>query len=132
MTQSTIIAVTDAGAAGEARRRAVAMANAFGWPEGDTGRLAIGVTEAATNLVKHARLGEIHLQECGTGLGEGIEMIASDRGPGMHRVEDFLRDGYSSTGTRGEGLGAIARLATEFDIYAAPGRGTALVARFYR
>src|SRR6187551_3063639 len=107
MTQSTIIAVTDPSAAGEARRRAVAMASSFGWPPEDSGRLAIGVTEAATNLVKHATMGEIHLRACGTGYGDGIEMIASDRGPGMHRVQDFLQDGFSTKGTSGEGLGAI-------------------------
>lgn len=132
MTQSTIVAVTDPSSAGEARRRAVAMANLFGWTEADAGRLAIGVTEAATNLIKHAKMGEIHLQGCGIGVGDGIEMIASDRGPGMDRVQDFLRDGASTTGTRGEGLGAIARLATEFDICSTPGKGTILVARFYR
>ena len=132
MTQSTIIAVTDPSAAGEARRRAVAMASSFGWPPEDSGRLAIGVTEAATNLVKHATMGEIHLRACGTGYGDGIEMIASDRGPGMHRVQDFLRDGFSTKGTSGEGLGAIERLATEFDICSVPGKGTVMVARFYR
>jgi hypothetical protein len=82
-------------------------------------------TEAATNLVKHGGGGEILLR----GLGDGVEVIALDRGPGMTDVGASLRDGYSTRGTQGNGLGAIRRMATAFDIYSAPGRGTAVLAR---
>jgi hypothetical protein len=49
----------------------------------------------------------------------------------MSDVAACFRDGYSSTGTSGTGLGAIRRQADEFDIYTQPGRGTALLARFW-
>jgi hypothetical protein len=39
-------------------------------------------------------------------------------------------DGYSTGGTPGTGLGAIRRLADEFDIYSHPGEGTVVMARF--
>jgi hypothetical protein len=42
-----------------------------------------------------------------------------------------LRDGYSTAGSAGTGLGAIARLATEFDIQTQPGKGTAVMARLW-
>jgi anti-sigma regulatory factor (Ser/Thr protein kinase) len=132
MRQSSIILVTEITQVGEARRRAESLARDLGWNATDIGKLAIGVTEAATNLVKHAQAGEIHLQVCGARHGDGIEMLAIDRGPGMGRLAESLADGYSTVGTYGQGLGAIVRSATEFDIYSEPGKGTALVGRFYR
>ena len=59
-----------------------------------------------------------------------IELLAIDRGPGMDNIERCLRDGYSTAGTPGTGLGAIRRLATEFDIHSVPGEGTIVMARF--
>src|SRR5262249_26375652 len=44
-------------------------------------------------------------------------------------VERALADGYSSSGTSGTGLGAIARQADEFDVHSIRGVGTAIVAR---
>jgi anti-sigma regulatory factor (Ser/Thr protein kinase) len=132
MPQESVITVGELSQVGEARRRAEEMAQACEWSEAETGKLAIAVTEAATNLVKHAQGGEIHLQYCGVRHGDGIEVLAFDRGPGMHSLSECQRDGFSTTGTAGSGLGAIARLAKEFDIHSDPGKGTELVARFYR
>ena len=52
----------------------------------------------------------------------GIEILALDRGPGMADVGRCLRDGFSTAGTPGTGLGAIARLSSFFDVYSAPSR----------
>ncbi len=89
------------------------------------------VTEATTNLVKHAQSGEIHLGTWRRDGRSGIEVLALDRGPGMARIEECLRDGYSTQATAGTGLGAIARLADEFDAYSQPGKGTCMIARLY-
>lgn len=102
-----------------------------GWNETASGKLAIVVTEAATNLVKHAQQGEIHLALCQRDGDLGIEVLALDRGPGVAGIAQCLEDGYSSEGTAGTGLGAISRLADEFDIYSQPGQGTCVVARVY-
>jgi Stage II sporulation protein E (SpoIIE) len=45
-------------------------------------------------------------------------------------VSAALRDGHSTAGTLGIGLGAIRRLADFSDLYSVPGHGTALAARF--
>jgi hypothetical protein len=58
----------------------------------------------------------------------GIGLLALDRGPGFSNLAEAMRDGFSSAGTPGTGLGAIRRLSTLFDIYSVPGGGTALVA----
>jgi serine phosphatase RsbU (regulator of sigma subunit) len=47
----------------------------------------------------------------------------------MANVAQCLRDGYSTAGSSGTGLGAVSRLAGAFDIYSAPDRGTAVFAR---
>jgi hypothetical protein len=41
-----------------------------------------------------------------------------------------VRDGHSTAGSLGIGLGAIRRLADFSDLYSLAGRGTSLVARF--
>jgi hypothetical protein len=94
--------------------------------------VAIVATEAATNLSKHARGGVIILQ----GLQEdgaqgGLDILALDQGPGMPDVERCLADGYSTAGSPGAGLGAMARLSATFDIHSLPGTGTAVLARLW-
>lgn len=67
------------------------------------------------------------LYEChGT---HGIEILAIDRGPGMANVAQCLDDGYSSGGTAGNGLGAVQRLSTVFDIFSSCPGGTVVLSR---
>jgi hypothetical protein len=89
-------------------------------------------TEAASNLAKHARNGQIVLRSLSESEGNGVEVLALDRGPGIADVGRSLRDGYSTAGTAGAGLGAIRRLADLFELTSTPGLGTALVARLRR
>jgi hypothetical protein len=49
----------------------------------------------------------------------------------MGNLNRALRDGHSTAGSSGTGLGAIRRMASEFDIHSIPGRGTVLVARLW-
>jgi anti-sigma regulatory factor (Ser/Thr protein kinase) len=121
--------VTDPSQVGEARRAAGSLARRLGFKEEEAGKLALVVTEAANNLVKHAREGEILLCALEVNGAAGVEVLALDRGPGMDPVR-CLRDGYSTAGTPGTGLGAITRLANVFDIHSATS-GTALLARVW-
>jgi anti-sigma regulatory factor (Ser/Thr protein kinase) len=116
----------DAALAATARRFAATMAAERGLDETEAGKVAIVVSEAATNLVKHAGGGEILVGPAGDGVG--VAVLSLDRGPGMENLAACLRDGFSTSGTAGTGLGAIARLATRFDIHSTPGAGTALMA----
>jgi anti-sigma regulatory factor (Ser/Thr protein kinase) len=125
------VPVTELSQVGEARRVAIALAAWQGFGETEAGQVALVVTEAATNLVKHARDGVILLRcvhERGTA---GLEVLALDRGPGMADVGHCLRDGFSTAGTPGTGLGAIARLSGCADIHSVPGQGTALLVRLW-
>ena len=117
---------------GEARRFALKLAEALQLSESDVGRVALVVTEAATNIVQHAGRGEILLRPFALEAPASLEVLALDKGPGMANVAEALRDGFSTGGSSGQGLGAIARLSTCFDITSAPGKGTALLARIGR
>ncbi|ATQ75461.1 serine/threonine protein kinase [Massilia violaceinigra] len=109
-----------------ARRAGNTLARQLGFDETRAGQLAIVITEAATNIVKHAREGEILLRALHAGERAGVEVIALDRGPGMANVALRMEDGNSTAGTYGVGLGAIGRLTPEFDIYSVEGQGTVL------
>jgi anti-sigma regulatory factor (Ser/Thr protein kinase) len=125
------VAVADASGAGGARRVATALAARLGFDETARGRVALVVTEAATNLHKHARQGEILLRCLERGDAVGLDVLALDRGPGMADPERCLRDGFSTAGTPGTGLGAIARQSDLFDVYSTVPEGTALLARLW-
>jgi anti-sigma regulatory factor (Ser/Thr protein kinase) len=125
------LAIDDATMAGEARRAAVALARQLGFDESERAKLAIVVTEAATNLSKHAKLGEIVIQGLESGTIGGVEVLALDRGPGMENVDRCRTDGFSKAGSRGAGLGAMDRLSALFHIHSLPGVGTAVLARLW-
>ena len=129
--QSKITPVSEASQIAEARREGLKLAASLGWDDTAAGKLGIVLTEIATNLVKHAKGGQIHLRTCVRGGSTGIEVVAFDRGPGVASIESCLRDGYSTAATAGTGLGAIARLADEFDIHSQQRLGTCLVARLF-
>ena len=126
-----IVPVTDSTQVGEARRKAVAFAERAHFGEREAGALAIAVTEMATNIDKHARGGKIVIESIGNNGSSGVRVLSLDKGPGIKDLNAALRDGYSSAGTAGNGLGAIKRLSRLFDIYTAPGLGTAVLAEFW-
>jgi anti-sigma regulatory factor (Ser/Thr protein kinase) len=125
------VAVAESSGVAEARRRALGLAEGLGFDESSAGKLALVVTEAATNLVKHAGGGEVLLRTLSGDGAVGIEVLAIDRGQGLANAAAALRDGHSTAGSPGTGLGAIARLATAFDLHSVPGAGTAVVAQLW-
>ncbi|MBV9773104.1 MAG: SpoIIE family protein phosphatase [Gemmatimonadetes bacterium] len=126
------IGVGDASAVGEVRRRLSTLAQEMGFGETDAGRVAVVATEMAGNLAKHARGGgQILAQTRIRDERPGIEILALDRGPGIASLPQALRDGYSTAGSPGTGLGAMSRMADDFDIHSVAGVGTAVLARLW-
>jgi anti-sigma regulatory factor (Ser/Thr protein kinase) len=114
-----------------ARGVAAALARRVGLDEQRAAEVALCVSEAAGNLTKHAVDGSVLLRVVRSAQVAGVEVLTIDSGPGMADVAQSLRDGSSSTGTLGIGLGALARLADSLDIHSLPGRGTVMAARFW-
>ncbi|MEU1087965.1 ATP-binding SpoIIE family protein phosphatase [Streptomyces sp. NPDC005576] len=114
-----------------ARGAASALARRLGFDEQRCAEVALAVSEAGTNLARHAVDGSLLLRAVRTPADAGVECVTIDAGPGMADVTHSLTDGVSSAGTLGIGLGAITRLADSVDIHSVPGRGTVLAARFW-
>ena len=128
---ATVLAISDPSQVGEARRAAAVLGQRLGLDEPLAGKLALIATEAAGNLIKHAGGGEFVIRPLRAPGRRGVEMFALDRGPGIADVGRSLQDGFSTSGTPGTGLGAIRRMSSEFDLYSARGRGTALFCRVW-
>jgi anti-sigma regulatory factor (Ser/Thr protein kinase) len=124
-----VFEIRESSQVGELRRCAVALAKALDLTESESGALAIAVTEAATNLVKHAKNGEVLIDPVDDSR-RGVRMLALDRGPGIPNLAVALGDGFSSAGSPGNGLGAIVRLSDRFEIHSAP-EGTALLSEIW-
>jgi anti-sigma regulatory factor (Ser/Thr protein kinase) len=133
MFRSIRVHVDEPSQISEARRLARKMALEIGFNEIRHERVAIVVTEACTNLLKHAVGGEIVIcvtDALGDRSSADMEILALDRGPGMENLELCLENGYTSGSSLGQGLGAIVRLSDQSDFFVIQGRGTALLARW--
>lgn len=129
MTPHTCFAVNESSQVGAARRYAATMALQHDFDEVCAGRLALVINELGNNLVLHAREGQLLVAALVVGAERVVEVISIDRGPGMADTARCLRDGYSTAGTPGSGLGAVRRLSLEFDIFSGADLGTIVVAR---
>jgi len=126
------VQVADLSHVGEGRRAAMRLAQAHGFDTTSAGRAAIIATELGNNLLRHAGAGELLIQALAQGAGVELELLAIDRGPGMKDIGNCLRDGYSTGRTAGNGLGAVSRLSSTFDLHSATGRGTVVLSRVAR
>lgn len=118
-------------AASAVRRGAERLAGQLQLGEQRTADLSIVAAELTSNLVKHADEGVLLLRPVRAGDEAGVELIAIDAGPGMADLVGSARDGYSTAGTLGIGLGAIVRQASWCDAHSVPGRGTVLAVQVW-
>ncbi len=131
MNYPVALPILESSQAGEARRIAIAIANRLGFTETERGQVGIVVTEIANNLVLHAKDGLLLLQALSKNDITGIEILALDKGPGISNIQECLRDGFSTAGTPGNGLGAVSRLSAFFEIHSVPKVGTALLSHLW-
>lgn len=133
MNVTAAFAVTEQSQIAEPRRTVLWLADQLRFSEERAGQAALIVSELATNLVKHARQGEVLLRPFSLDSSEldGIEIVAVDKGPGLQDVAQSRTDGFSTAGTLGHGLGAAQRQADEFDLYT-HATGTVIVASIGR
>jgi anti-sigma regulatory factor (Ser/Thr protein kinase) len=108
------------------------MAADADFPAKRLGEIDIIVAEISSNLIKHGKEGELLAGITKTEHQEYLEIIALDNGPGMHDTQRMIEDGVSTTGTLGQGLGAIKRLSDNFELYSIRDWGTILLSRIYK
>ncbi len=119
-----IVHVSDGSQVAQARRMATQLAQSLRFGETAAGKAALVATELATNLLKHGGGGSILFSK-----DEVLTLVAIDKGRGIANVDAALRDGFSTAGSPGTGLGAISRAADSFDVYSLPGQGTAVLCK---
>jgi len=129
VTFHQVVAVAESSQPSAARYLTREIAEKAGFGEEDGYRAGLVATELGTNLVKHAKNGEILVRAVSGPPRSELEVIAIDRGPGMTDILRSMSDGHSTSGSPGTGLGAIRRLADEFDIYSQPDRGSVVYVR---
>jgi len=143
LREITSIEINHEAQVGNARRAVHDFASGLGFNETELAEIDIVVQEIGTNAATYASAGGwLHFTET-PGADAGLELFYWDTGPGIYNMDRAIRDGVSTSGSLGAGLGAICRLTDEFDIYStvpATGRltlaqqrrtshGTALLAR---
>lgn len=135
MNTTAAFPVRDPSEVGGVRRAAQLLADRLEFSGVRAGAAALIVTELATNLVRHARGGQILLRTLGPAAGgdepPGLEVLAIDAGPGIPDLDWSRPDGHSTAGTLGHGLGTVERQAHTFQIYTQPS-GTVALARLWR
>lgn len=122
--RETLIRVADGADVGRVRRTVGEAMAAIGASRIETTRMVTAASELARNTATHGGGGEAMVAVVGSPSGRRVEVTFTDRGPGIADVELAMRDGYSTAGGLGLGLGGARRLCREFGIRTAVGEGT--------
>ncbi len=92
----------------------------------DQTKLVTAASELARNTIKYGGGGDVYLDMLEDALQHGVGLVFVDSGPGIADIGQALRDGFTTGGGLGLGLGGSKRLVDEFDIDSRPGEGTAV------
>lgn len=87
-------------------------------------KMVTAASELARNTLRYGGGGRAELSVPTRGGVRGVCVSFIDEGPGIADIDLALTDGYTSGGGMGLGLSGARRLADEFDLDSAPGRGT--------
>lgn len=106
------------------RQRVRALAVESGFSLVDQTKIVTAASELARNSVVHGRGGTVELELLVEGARRGVRLTFTDHGPGIADIEQAMRDGFTTGGGLGLGLGGAKRLSNEFEIRSRPGEGT--------
>jgi serine/threonine-protein kinase RsbT len=112
-----------------ARRSGRRLAKMAGLPEAELTHVATAITEIGRNILAYAGHGEMTLRILIDDGRKGVEVIATDDGPGIADVTRALEDGYSTSREMGLGLPGARRLMDELEIDSSVGVGTTVAMR---
>jgi serine/threonine-protein kinase RsbT len=110
--------------------RAAAMDQSFSLV--DQTKLVTAASELARNTLDYGGGGNVRVETLVEGVRKGVRLTFKDQGPGIADIELAMRDGYTSGGGLGLGLGGAKRLVSEFSIDSAPGKGTTITITRWR
>ena len=87
-------------------------------------KVVTAASELARNIINYADSGEVAVTIVMQGVRKGLKLVFSDQGPGIPDIELAMKDGYTTGGGMGLGLGGAKRLSSEFAIESTIGAGT--------
>ena len=90
----------------------------------DQTKIVTAASELARNTLDYGGGGTVKLETLQEGGRRGLRLTFEDHGPGISNIELALKDGFTTGGGLGMGLGGAKRLANEFEIQSAVGEGT--------
>jgi serine/threonine-protein kinase RsbT len=90
----------------------------------DQTKLVTAASELARNTLDHGKGGQMMIEQVENSIKSGLKLVFEDRGPGISDVNAALRDGFTTGGGMGLGLGGSKRLVNDFQIESEPGKGT--------
>jgi serine/threonine-protein kinase RsbT len=90
----------------------------------DQTKLVTAASELARNALEHGKGGQMVIEQVENSIKSGLKLVFEDRGPGISDVDAALRDGFTTGGGMGLGLGGSKRLVNDFQIESEPGKGT--------
>ncbi|GGA40056.1 MULTISPECIES: anti-sigma regulatory factor [Psychrobacillus] len=94
----------------------------------DQARITTAISELARNIYLYAGKGNIEIKQIAEGNLKGLQVIASDKGPGIADVRKVMEDGFTTSGGLGAGLPGVKRLMDDFKIETVFGEGTVISA----
>jgi len=90
----------------------------------DQTKVITAASELARNVLIYGKGGTVKLEMLSEGARRGLRLTFEDQGPGIPVIDLALRDGYTTGGGLGLGLGGSKRLMNEFAIESTVGSGT--------
>jgi serine/threonine-protein kinase RsbT len=90
----------------------------------DQTKLVTAASELARNTLDYGGGGEVEITRLEESPRKGVRLVFVDQGPGIADIEAALRDGFTTGGGLGLGLGGARRLSNEFSVESTPGKGT--------
>jgi serine/threonine-protein kinase RsbT len=109
------------------RQATRALAERVGFSLVDLTKLVTAASELARNTIDYGGGGTVRLELMENGVRRGVRLTFEDQGPGIPDVQLALKDGYTSGGGLGLGLGGARRLVNDFTIESSPGVGTRIM-----
>ena len=105
------------------RRRVRDASARLGFSLVDQTKVVTAASELARNTIIYGGGGTMQLDLL-NGPRNGLRLTFEDKGPGIPNVELALRDGFTTGGGLGLGLGGAKRLVSDFEISSRLGEGT--------
>lgn len=127
MQEHLVVAVSTDGDVLLARQTGRRVAERIGFAGSDLTVISTAISELARNIIQYAGNGEIMVGPANEKGRIGIQVVATDSGPGIADIELAMRDGYSTGVGMGLGLPGARRLMDEFAISSEVAKGTTVV-----